>query len=133
MDTKRRIYLFLLGVVIGSILVYFLILKDRNIYKSPQEIILGRLNAGKLVYTDHAKCRMACRGITEAEVKEVLSKGEVNYKKSEVHDKPCPKYAVEAIVADGTELRIIFGSCDSVIPVITAIDTRLETDTCSCK
>jgi hypothetical protein len=49
----------------------------------------------QIYYTKHAQCRMDCRQIDESEVKEILQDGEINYSKSDMKSKPCPKYAVE--------------------------------------
>ena len=133
MKTARRIRLFVFGVVLGSIIMYFFVFKDRNIYKSPGEVIHGKLQEHRLEYSKHATCRMACRNISESEVKEILQYGEVNYSKSQVHDKPCASYALEGKSSDGQQLRIVFAACDSVTKVITAIDLGLEKDTCSCR
>lgn len=132
MNTARRIRLFVFGVVLGSIIMYFFVFKDRNVYKSPGEVIHGKLQEHPLEYSKHAQCRMRCRGISEDEVKAILQNGDINYNKSEVHDKPCPSYAIEGKSADGQELRIVFAACDSVTKVVTAIDLGLEQDTCSC-
>ena len=35
-----------------------------------------------LILTEHAKCRMACRQISEKEIKEILQTGIINYKKA---------------------------------------------------
>src|SRR5579885_670277 len=47
-----------------------------------------------LEYTKHAKCRMDCRHITQAEVQEILQNGTINYRKSNQNDRPCPTYAL---------------------------------------
>ena len=132
MNTARRIRLFVFGVLLGSIVMYFFVFKDRNVYKSPSEVIHGKLQSQHLVYSKHAQCRMQCRNISESEVKDILLNGEVNYKKSQVHDKPCPSYALEGKTADGQTIRVVFAECDTVTKVITAIDLGTEKDDCDC-
>jgi hypothetical protein len=85
-----------------------------------------------LSFTKHAQCRMACRGITEAEIREVLTEGKINPGKSDPNDAPCPTYAIEDRVKDGQLLRIVFGVCAQKIKVITCIDLEQEHD-CDCK
>ena len=77
-------------------------------------------------YTGHAKCRMECRHITQAEVEEIMRDGKINYAKSDVKDKPCPTYALEGITKDNQRVRIVFAQCDLKTKVITSID--LDTD-----
>lgn len=133
MPFKRRLFLFFTGVFFGILIMYFGIFKDRDIYKSPSEIINSRLTSAKLELTKHGECRMKCRGISLEEVKEILRTGEIIYSKSQVHDKPCPSYAYEGKTTDGQNVRIIYALCDSTAKVVTAIDLDIETDTCSCK
>ena len=84
-----------------------------------------------LEYTAHARCRMQCRKIAQREVEEIMKNGKINYKKSDVNDKPCPTYALEGITSDGQRVRIVFAQCDHTTKVVTAID--LETDfECDC-
>lgn len=86
----------------------------------------------KLSYTRHARCRMDCREVSEAEVKAILENGNINPRKSDPADKPCPSYAVEGYSPiDKQHLRIVFGQCGSETKVITCID--LDQDfTCNC-
>ncbi len=82
-------------------------------------------------YTVHAKCRMSCRNISQAEVEEMMIDGKINYRKSDVKAIPCPVYSVEGITKDAQMVRIVFGQCDNKTKVITVVD--LETDwKCDC-
>ncbi len=75
-----------------------------------------------LEYTEHAKCRMDCRHITQAEVEEIMQDGSINYSKSDVNATPCPTYAVEGTTSDNQRLRIVFAQCDYKTKVVTCID-----------
>ncbi|MBO9563502.1 MAG: DUF4258 domain-containing protein [Niastella sp.] len=87
---------------------------------------------GKLIFTKHARCRMACRHIDESEVKDILEHGVVNDGKSEPAARPDPKYALEGRTRDGQQVRIVFAPADRGTVVITVID--LDTDwSCDCK
>jgi Domain of unknown function (DUF4258) len=82
-------------------------------------------------YTEHAKCRMQCRKISQAEVEEIMQNGKINYNKTDVNSRPCPAYALEGITKDDQRVRIVFGQCDLKTKVITVID--LNTDwSCDC-
>ena len=82
-------------------------------------------------YTEHAKCRMQCRKISQAEVEEIMQDGTINYKKTDVNARPCPAYALEGVTKDKQFVRIVFGQCDLKTKVITVID--LNTDwSCDC-
>jgi len=81
-------------------------------------------------YTKHARCRMDCRHITQAEVEDIMRNGDINYRKSEVDDKPCPVYALEGFV-NNEKLRIVFAQCDQKTKVVTVIDLDKEWQ-CDC-
>lgn len=84
-----------------------------------------------LKYSKHAKCRMQCRHISQAEVEEIMEEGKINYKKSDLQNKRCPRYAVEGTTRDDQRVRIVYAQCDESTTVVTVID--LETDwTCAC-
>ncbi|MDZ4847195.1 MAG: DUF4258 domain-containing protein [Chitinophagales bacterium] len=90
----------------------------------------------KLIYTKHARCRMGCREISEAEVEYILASGTINEEKSkEEADEAtgnCDSYALEGNTKDGQHVRIVFGACEKVTKVITAIDLG-EDHKCNCK
>lgn len=87
---------------------------------------------GFLEYTRHARCRMDCRHITQAEVQDIMEHGEINYRKSEANGHPCPTYALEGYTQqDHQHVRIVFAQCDYKTKVVTCID--LDTDfECHC-
>jgi hypothetical protein len=84
-----------------------------------------------LEYSNHAKCRMECRHITQAEVEDIMRNGDINYNKSDLQNARCPRYAVEGITKDNQRVRIVFAQCNESTTVVTVID--LETDyECHC-
>ena len=84
-----------------------------------------------LEYSNHAKCRMQCRKISQAEVEEIMRDGKINYNKSDLQNARCPRYAVEGLTRDDQRVRIIYAQCNDKTVVVTVID--LETDfKCDC-
>ena len=82
-------------------------------------------------YSNHAKCRMGCRKISQAEVEEIMQDGKINYNKSDLKNARCPRYAVEGITTDNQKVRIVFAQCNEKTQVVTVID--LDTDwSCNC-
>lgn len=130
-DLIRRFKFYGFGFALGLLAVSF-IYKGKGC-KMPGSVKMEELSYQRLEYTKHGECRMKCRNISEAELKQVLKSGKINYDKSEVHDTPCPTYAVEGKTASGKQLRIVIADCDTLSRVVTAIDLKQETDTCDCK
>jgi len=84
-----------------------------------------------LKYSNHAKCRMQCRKISQAEVEEIMREGKINYNKSDLDNARCPRYAVEGVTSDDQRVRIVYAQCNESTTVVTVID--LETDfKCDC-
>jgi uncharacterized DUF497 family protein len=84
-----------------------------------------------LEYSNHAKCRMQCRKISQAEVEEIMRDGTINYAKSDIKNSRCPRYAVEGRTSDNQRVRIVYAQCNESTMVVTVID--LETDfECHC-
>jgi hypothetical protein len=92
----------------------------------------GLDRTSKIIYTKHARCRMACRHIDETEVQEILIKGRINHEKSDPASRPDSKYALEGITDDGQEVRIVFAAAANGMVVITVIDLQKEWS-CNCK
>jgi hypothetical protein len=87
--------------------------------------------ASFLEYSKHATCRMDCRKITKSEVEAIMKEGRINYKKSDLQNARCPRYAIEGRTSDQQRVRIIFAQCNESTTVVTVID--LGTDwTCHC-
>ncbi len=87
-------------------------------------------NTSHLIFSKHAKCRMDCRHIDEAEVREILKNGVVNEKKIQ-RDKRGMTYPVEGTTRDGQRVRIVFAPKDDGLVVVTVIDLGTEWS-CDC-
>ena len=88
-------------------------------------------NIPPLIYTKHAKCRMACRHINEEEIKEIITENHINERKSNAESKPCPTFAYEGYSHERQHLRIVIAKCDNTWKVVTCIDLGNEFE-CDC-
>jgi hypothetical protein len=79
-----------------------------------------------LEYSNHAKCRMQCRKISQTEVEEIMQEGKINYNKSDLQNARCPRYALEGITTDDQKVRIVFAQCNEKTEVVTVIDLILN-------
>jgi hypothetical protein len=82
-------------------------------------------------YTQHARCRMQCRHISQNDIDDIMRSGEINYAKSDLEDKPCPTYALQGHTNDGQHLRVIFAQCETKTKVVTAYDLEKDFE-CYC-
>jgi hypothetical protein len=74
---------------------------------------------------------MECRHISELEVEETMQEGKINYKKSDIRNSRCPRYAIEEITKDDQHIRVVFAQCNDYTEVVTVIDLDTEW-TCHC-
>lgn len=90
--------------------------------------------ASDFYFTKHARCRMKCRHITQEEVKEIVRKAEVNYKKSELDAAQGPKYALEGYTSrDNQHVRIIVAPKQRHLTIVTVIDLDEDWECPSCR
>jgi hypothetical protein len=82
-------------------------------------------------YSQHALCRMDCRHINRSEVEDIMKNGHINYRKSDLQNARCPRYALEGRTADAQQVRIIFAQCNEKTEVVTVIDLDSEWE-CHC-
>lgn len=99
--------------------------------EKPQEVEGFDRNTTNLIFSKHAKCRMACRNIDESEIREILKSGTINYKKIQ-NDKRGKTYPVEGFTHDKQHVRIVFAPKDDGLVVVTVIDLDTEWK-CDCK
>jgi hypothetical protein len=130
-DLFRRLRFYGFGLLLG-VLAVSVLYKGKGC-QMPGSAKMEELSYQKLELTQHGECRMACRGISLEEIKALMKSGKINYDKSEVRAEPCGKYAVEGTTADGQSIRVIIADCDTISKVVTAIDLKMENDTCDCK
>ncbi len=99
-------------------------------------------------YTNHALCRMQCRGISQNVVQKVYEEGEVNCQKSEYTNIPkgkCPRYAIEQtflfqnysftqkkITPQKVGIRIVVADCADKPVLITVINLDSNWERCQC-
>ncbi len=83
-------------------------------------------NSSYLILTEHAKCRMACRQISEKEIKEILQTGTVNYKKSGIGSKGDSTFAVEGYSIEKQHIRVVVAPENDGMIIITCIDLDRE-------
>lgn len=64
--------------------------------------------------------------ISKSDVEDIMRSRDINYKKTDLKDRPCPTYAVRGYTNDRQHLRVIFAQCKEKTKVATCYD--LEKD-----
>lgn len=145
MNKKWVPYILIASLVIAVIVIKQLRKSDKNTVKpkttttKPKDPASNPTDRDKgfdrrtsyLEYSNHAKCRMQCRKISQAEVEEIMRDGKINYTKSDLKNARCPRYAVEGVTSDDQRVRIVYAQCNESTTVVTVIDLETEFQ-CSC-
>lgn len=127
-------------ILLAAVLLFFWVKKSQRGKKNTTAVTVDAvttaytdLKEGKtnIVYSKHATCRMACRHIDVAEVKDIFEKGTINLNKIEKDDRGTT-YPLEGTTVDGQHVRIVFAPHGNEVTVVTVID--LDKDwPCDCK
>lgn len=124
---KSRNVIFSLLLILA--LLAFAFVKMR-LWEPHRRLTFNR-NPSRIEYARHALCRMDCRHISANDITEILKKGEINFAKSDLKDRPCPTFAVQGLTLKGENIRVIFAQCGTVDKVITCYNLN-EKFNCNC-
>ena len=112
-------------------MIVFLVVKTFGWFNNENKGKESFRNTAHLILTKHVKCRMACRHITEEEIKEILKDGTVNYAKSGIGSKGDSTFALEGYSDENQHLRVVVAPETDSLVIITCIDLEHEWP-CNC-
>ena len=130
MNKRRNTIVLIVLVAIFIIIKLIAFYKQNNVVGNSSNNDLFR-NTNHLILTNHAKCRMDCRHITEQEIKEIIHGGKVNYSKNGTGTKGDETFALEGYSNEHQHLRIVVAPESDGLVVITCIDLDNEWQ-CNC-
>jgi hypothetical protein len=129
MDLKSRLMRYLIGVMIGLILVFVFFGKRSCSDWMPNQRILEALSSKDIVISSKSRCEMNCLNLTDADLAYLIKGGNVNF--SESNTRTIPKmYLIEAErSADEIKYSMQFELRDSSSVLISA---AIEGRSCAC-
>jgi len=125
----KRTY-FILAAILVMIIAGIWFGKRNNFFKASANGNAFR-DTNHLILTKHARCRMDCRHITAAEIKDIIHDGNVNYSKSGKGNKGDDTYALEGYSNEHQHIRVVVAPENEGLMVITCIDLDHEWP-CNC-
>lgn len=93
----RKLKFFLLGLIPGLVLVFFILNKKGASCSGylPNSRVIAETLSKKAIYSPSFSAEMQENKIDEKFLKDsILTKGEVDFDKSKAQQKPCPKYVL---------------------------------------
>jgi hypothetical protein len=120
MNFGKRLRLYLTGVLLGCIAVYFLLIykRDRNFTAwLPKERILAEIKEKPFSEDEKTICFIQCLNTDTASLKLILSEADVNFGNSLVNEKPFPIYVLNTN-KDNTETSFSIQIGDKELKII---------------
>ena len=117
MGLFKRFFYYLIGVSLGSIIVFFIWTgKDVSFDYGMDARTLKTIRTKTLVYSNNVKLLMDKSKIDSTAIEYILSSGDVDFGKSNQHKMPCPEYSVNGSYLN-KELELWIIRCDSIATI----------------
>ncbi|UPT65399.1 MAG: hypothetical protein M0D57_12615 [Sphingobacteriales bacterium JAD_PAG50586_3] len=135
MDRKRFVF-FIVGIVLGSVLVYFMLIKGKKFPSwLPQDRVKEQIVGTRLILNPKSTCILSCNNIDPKEVGIAISNGDVLFSKSDTRKKPYPVYQIEGKTTTGVEM-VVFTETNSKTQVTNILNIEVKQKSqlqkCSC-
>lgn len=122
----HRFAYFLIGLLIGSIFVYFVWgKKSASFDYLPNARVLKTIRADTQLFTDDAKESMRNFNLDSTDISSMLQHGNIDFKKSSPREKPCKTYVINGKPKQ-KEITLIIKKCDSVSTIHQILLTENE-------
>lgn len=127
----KRVSYYLIGVVLGSFVVYFMFgsRSDIGCDYFPNARVLKNLRIKPLVMSDLANCQKDCLALDSTDVQMLFAAGAVVFDESEPRKKPCGEYKLKVRLPDEREIVGLAQNCDSTVTLLSLVH---EGTTCNC-
>jgi hypothetical protein len=97
MNLTSRIFTYFIGILLGSLMVYMLLIRGRDrdlLGWLPGNRVTQKIAEQPLNISEKSACQLSCMGISQEEAQELITSGSVSFSKSEVKAAPCPVYHI---------------------------------------
>jgi hypothetical protein len=133
MDFKRRLMLFLFGVILGTFFVYAVLFRNRELPAwTPNGRVIQALKSAPVKMDSKTRCLLECHGIEDEDVILIINDGKVLFNESSIRDKEIPEYVVRGKGSDGKFLKIKFRSVPNFTEIMNVEDGRKGIIQCDC-
>lgn len=117
MTFKNRLLLYGFGFIVGSIIVYFIwTKKDATFDYLPEARVLKNIQTKELHASIPAKISFVGFRIDSTALSTLISKGKVDFSKSETKTEPCKTYWISTHY-NNQKLALIIENCDSIATI----------------
>jgi hypothetical protein len=116
----RRFRYYLIGVVLGSLVVYamFGTRSDIGCDYLPNARVLKNLRSKTHEFTAKAQCEITCLELDSLDIAMMFAAGAVKFSESEPRKEPCGEYTLLTKLPDNREINMQVQNCDSTVVVL---------------
>jgi len=134
MSFARRIRLFIIGILIGSLVVWGFLFRGRTFPAwTPEGRVLEALQEHPIRITSEARCMLNCNKITDEDILALIADGDVLFSESDIRGKDIPEYVVEGKGKNQKLYKMKFRSEYLTTVLISVLPSPNSNATCDCK
>ena len=134
MSFARRIRLFIIGILIGSLVVWGFLFRGRTFPAwTPEGRVLEALREHPIRITSEARCMLNCNKITDDDILALIADGDVLFSESDIRGKDIPEYVVEGKGKNLKLYKMKFRSEYLTTVLISVLPSPNSNATCDCK
>ena len=114
MKLFKRFLFYGIGLIIGSIFVYFIWeKKDVQFDYGPNARVLKTIRTDVRLFSDEAKESMKAIGLDSVDIAVILQDGDVDFGESKPREEPCKKYVIHGNPKE-KDITLIIKKCDTI-------------------
>jgi len=134
MSFGRRIRLFIIGILIGSLVVWGFLFRGRTFPAwTPEGRVLEALQEHPIRISSEARCMLNCNHITDEDILALIADGDVLFSESDIRGEDIPEYVVEGKGKNLKLYKMKFRSEYLTTVLISVLPSPNSNATCDCK
>ena len=134
MSFARRIRLFIIGILIGSLVVWGFLFRGRTFPAwTPEGRVLEALQEHPIRISSEARCMLNCNQISDDDILALIADGDVLFSESDIRGKDIPEYVIEGKGKNQKLYKMKFRSEYLTTVLISVLPSPNSNSTCDCK
>jgi len=130
----RRLRLFIVGVLIGCLVVWGLLMRGRKFPAwTPEGRIIEALQKFPVKISAEARCMMRCNNISDNDMLSLINTADVLFSESEIRGVDTPEYILQGQGVDGRKFKMRFRNNYEDNDLLSVIPFGDALKTCDCR
>jgi hypothetical protein len=134
MSFARRIRLFIIGILIGSLVVWGFLFRGRTFPAwTPEGRVLEALQEHPIRISSEARCMLDCYKISDEDILALIADGDVLFSESDIRGKDIPEYVIEGKGKNQKLYKMKFRTEYLTTVLISVLPSPNSNARCDCK